>query len=59
MRVLVTGAGGFIPSHVVEKLVKNGYQVKAFVHYNSMNNWGWLETFDSDIRIGDIGPDNA
>lgn len=49
MKVLVTGAGGFIPSHVVEQLVKKGYQVKAFVHYNSMNNWGWIEDLDSNI----------
>lgn len=49
MKILVTGAGGFIPSHVVEKLVDKGYQVKAFVHYNSMNNWGWLDTFDDKI----------
>lgn len=49
MKVIVTGAGGFIPSHVVERLVDNGYQVKAFVHYNSMNNWGWLDTMSKDI----------
>ena len=49
MRVLVTGAGGFIPSHVVENFVENGYQVKALVHYNSMNNWGWLDSLDPKI----------
>ena len=49
MKVLVTGAGGFIPSHVVEELVKNDYQVKALVHYNSMNNWGWLDTLTDDV----------
>ena len=49
MKVLVTGAGGFIPSHVVEVLVKNGYEVKALVHYNSMNSWGWLDTLPKEI----------
>ena len=49
MKVLVTGAGGFIPSHVVEVLVKNGYEVKALVHYNSMNSWGWLDTLTKEI----------
>jgi dTDP-glucose 4,6-dehydratase len=41
--VLVTGAGGFIGSHLVEKLVELGYRVRAFIRYNSRNNWGWLE----------------
>lgn len=42
--VLVTGAAGFIGSHLTEALVKRGYRVKAFVHYNSNNYWGWLES---------------
>lgn len=42
-RVFVTGAGGFIGSHLCEKLVKRGYKVKALVRYNSTNAWGWLE----------------
>ncbi|MHA1384780.1 MAG: NAD-dependent 4,6-dehydratase LegB [Candidatus Helarchaeota archaeon] len=49
-KVLVTGAGGFIGSHLVESLVKLGYKVKAFVHYNSFNSWGWIDTFDKQVK---------
>jgi len=42
-KVLITGAGGFIGSHLTELCVKRGYKVRAFVHYNSLNRWGWLE----------------
>jgi dTDP-glucose 4,6-dehydratase len=42
-RVLVTGAGGFIGSHLTEKLVQFGISTRAFVHYNSMGTWGWLK----------------
>ncbi|MCM1154911.1 MAG: NAD-dependent 4,6-dehydratase LegB [Roseburia sp.] len=49
MKVLVTGSDGFIGSHLTEELVKRGYQVKAFVYYNSFNNWGWLDTLSKDI----------
>lgn len=57
-RILVTGAGGFIGSHLVEKLTEEGYEVKAFVRYNSKNNWGWLEYSpvknDIEVITGDI-----
>ena len=48
--VLVTGADGFIGSHLTEKLVRNGYKVRAFVYYNSFNSWGWLDQCDDDIK---------
>ena len=47
--VLVTGAGGFIGSHLVEELVKMNCHVKAFVHYNSFNRWGWLDSLAGDV----------
>lgn len=49
MKVLVTGADGFIGSHLVEELVKEGHTVRAFVYYNSFGNWGWLDTFDKEL----------
>lgn len=49
MKALVTGAEGFIGSHLTEKLVEKGYQVRAFVLYNSFNSWGWLESLPSRI----------
>jgi len=56
--VLVTGADGFIGSHLVEMLNSNGYQVKALSQYNSFNNWGWLEDINCKDKIevltGDI-----
>lgn len=48
-KILVTGADGFIGSHLVEELVRNGYDVKAFVYYNSFNSNGWLDTLSKDI----------
>lgn len=48
-RVLVTGADGFIGSHLTERLVKEGCSVKAFIFYNSFNSWGWLDTLPKEI----------
>ncbi len=49
-RVLVTGGDGFIGSHLTETLVRQGYDVRAFVLYNSFNSWGWLDHASKDIR---------
>jgi len=49
-RVLVTGADGFIGSHLTEALVRAGYEVRAFVLYNSFNSWGWLDHCGADIK---------
>lgn len=57
-RILVTGSGGFIGSHLCEYLLAEGYAVKALTQYNSFNNWGWLEAVESnehlEIVSGDI-----
>lgn len=57
-KILITGAAGFIGSHLTELCVRRGRRVRAFVHYNSRNNWGWLEGSDclDDIEVitGDI-----
>jgi NAD dependent epimerase/dehydratase len=63
--VLVTGAGGFIGSHLVEGLLEKGYNIRAFVHYNSFNSWGWLEKIEKDklenieVFAGDIRDSNG
>jgi NAD dependent epimerase/dehydratase len=49
-KVLVTGADGFIGSHLVEHLVRQGIDVKAFVYYNSFNSWGWLDDSDDAVK---------
>jgi NAD dependent epimerase/dehydratase len=49
-KVLVTGADGFIGSHLTEHLVRNGADVRAFVYYNSFNSWGWLDETGDDIK---------
>lgn len=60
LKILVTGADGFIGSHVTELLVRSGRRVKAFVFYNSFNSWGWLDTLpreildDLEVYCGDI-----
>lgn len=64
-KILVTGADGFIGSHLVEELIRDGYEVTAFVLYNSFNTWGWLDTFPKEtldkinIFAGDIRDPNA
>lgn len=64
-KVLVTGADGFIGSHLVETLMEAGFEVRAFVYYNSFNTWGWLDTFPKeklaqiDIFAGDVRDPNA
>jgi NAD dependent epimerase/dehydratase len=62
MKVLVTGADGFIGSHLTESLLKDGYPVRALAQYNSFNNWGWLEDIrqNSNLEIvcGDVRDPN-
>ena len=64
-KILVTGAEGFIGSHLTELLVKEGYDVRAMVQYNSFNNWGWIDTFEDEIKnkldifLGDVRDPNG
>lgn len=64
-KILITGADGFIGSHLTEELVRQGHSVKAFVYYNSFNSWGWLDTFPKEIMTsvevftGDIRDPNG
>ena len=64
-KVLVTGADGFIGSHLTEALLEEGCRVKAFVYYNSFNSWGWLDTLPKsklnniEIFAGDIRDPNG
>lgn len=64
-KVLVTGADGFIGSHLVERLMQEGCEVRAFVYYNSFNSWGWIDSFAKDklnkieIFTGDIRDPNG
>jgi NAD dependent epimerase/dehydratase len=64
-RVLLTGADGFIGSHLAERLLAEGCKVRAFVYYNSFNSWGWLDTLPKETRdkfeifAGDIRDPNG
>lgn len=64
-KVLVTGADGFIGSHLVEELLAYGCQIKAFCYYNSFNSWGWLDTLSKtqlsqiEIFTGDVRDPNG
>jgi len=64
-KVLITGADGFIGSHLVERLLDEGYDVRAFTYYNSFNTWGWLDTLPKeklsqiDVYTGDIRDPNG
>lgn len=49
-KILVTGADGFIGSHLTEELIRRGHDVRAFVLYNSFNSWGWLDHSDQEIK---------
>lgn len=64
-KILVTGADGFIGSHLVEALIDEGHSVRAFAYYNSFNSWGWLDTLpkeklkEIDVFTGDIRDPNG
>ncbi len=64
-KILITGADGFIGSHLTETLLEEGYDIKAFTYYNSFNSWGWLDTLSKDklkeieVFTGDIRDPNG
>ena len=64
-KILLTGAGGFIGSHLAEELVRRNFEVRAFVHYNSLGSRGWLDASPPEIRkeldvfAGDIRDPNG
>ena len=64
-KILITGADGFIGSHLTEELVRMGFDVRAFVLYNSFNSWGWLDRCEPDVKgkfevfTGDIRDSNG
>jgi dTDP-glucose 4,6-dehydratase len=64
-KILITGAGGFIGSHLLEALLVRGHTVRAFVRYNSTNSWGWLDTLSDELKsnldvfAGDIRDPNG
>ena len=64
-KVLITGSDGFIGSHLTERLIEEGFEVRAFVNYNSLNSWGWLDTIDPkkldqvEVISGDIRDPNG
>lgn len=64
-KILVTGADGFIGSHLTEALLEKGYDVRAFAYYNSFNSWGWLDTIpknklkEIEVFTGDIRDPNG
>ena len=54
--VLVTGADGFIGSHLAETLVRRGYNVRAMVLYNSFDSWGWLDDSPREMSVEQLAP---
>ncbi len=64
-KILVTGADGFIGSHLVEELVRQDRDVRAFVLYNSFDKWGWLDSLPEDVQasldvvMGDVRDPNG
>jgi NAD dependent epimerase/dehydratase len=64
-RILITGADGFIGSHLVERLLEEDCKIRAFVNYNSFNSWGWLDTFPAEkqsqleVFTGDVRDPNG